>query len=42
MPKIKNTKSQLMHQTCEQDELPLLTGDLAARLDNQGLFFVQN
>ena len=42
MPEIKNTKSQLMRQTCEQDELPPLIGGPAARLNNQGLFFEQN
>ena len=42
MPKIKNTRSQLMHQICEQDEWPPLIGDPTARPNNQDLFFVQN
>ena len=42
MPEIKNTKSQLMHQTYEQGELPLLIDDPAVPLNNRGLFFEQN
>ena len=42
MPKIKNTKSQLMRQTYEQDGLLLLIGGPTVHLNNQDQFFAQN